>query len=316
MNKKVNIILDTDIGGDCDDAAAIALLNIFALEGKARILGMTHTTSSEEGPALIDIINAYYGHHNVPIGAYSKPGFAVGPAYDSFASKMYGKFPSKYKNRRAVPDATKLLRRKLASLKNEKCKLVCIGQMNNLADLLRSGPDDISQLSGLELVKTKVDEVCLMAGMFNETKSIVFHGKPYDFEYNITSDLASAKYAIAHIDVAVTFVDFLAGYQVLTGGPLLEQNDMEHPVTFAYRYFSGKARESWDPLTVYYAVMGAEPNMDLSPWGTVFVDDSGKTTFVPHKEGKHRYVTLKRSPEDVAKTIDAILIGCERKNNE
>ena len=36
------IILDTDLGTDCDDAGAIAMLINMASEGKAEILGMTH----------------------------------------------------------------------------------------------------------------------------------------------------------------------------------------------------------------------------------------------------------------------------------
>ena len=36
-----HILLDTDIGGDCDDAGALALLNILALRGEAELLAGT-----------------------------------------------------------------------------------------------------------------------------------------------------------------------------------------------------------------------------------------------------------------------------------
>ena len=46
---KKNIILDTDIGPDCDDAAALAMLNLYADQGLCRILGITHCTSNPYG---------------------------------------------------------------------------------------------------------------------------------------------------------------------------------------------------------------------------------------------------------------------------
>ena len=50
VNKKL-LIIDTDIGGDCDDAGALALANIFKNEGLIDLLGMTLTTSAPYGPA-------------------------------------------------------------------------------------------------------------------------------------------------------------------------------------------------------------------------------------------------------------------------
>ena len=56
---KKNIILDTDIGPDCDDAAALAMLNLYADQGLCRILGITHCTSNPYGAGTIDAINLY-----------------------------------------------------------------------------------------------------------------------------------------------------------------------------------------------------------------------------------------------------------------
>lgn len=42
-NKKpVKIIFDTDIGGDCDDAGALALLHRLCDMGEAELLAVTH----------------------------------------------------------------------------------------------------------------------------------------------------------------------------------------------------------------------------------------------------------------------------------
>ena len=43
------ILIDTDIGPDCDDTAAIAMLNIYSNQGKCEILGIAHCTSNPYG---------------------------------------------------------------------------------------------------------------------------------------------------------------------------------------------------------------------------------------------------------------------------
>ena len=55
------ILIDTDIGPDCDDTAAIAMLNIYSNQGKCEILGIAHCTSNPYGAGTIDAICRYYG---------------------------------------------------------------------------------------------------------------------------------------------------------------------------------------------------------------------------------------------------------------
>ena len=70
-----NIIIDTDIGPDCDDVGALAMLNIYANQGLCRILGVSHCTSNPYGAGTIDVINRYYGRPDVAIGTYYGEGF-------------------------------------------------------------------------------------------------------------------------------------------------------------------------------------------------------------------------------------------------
>src|SRR5690554_7158165 len=112
--KKLKVLLDTDLGGDCDDAGAIALLHVFERKSKVEILGMTHTTSAPWGPAGIDIINQFYDNQHIEIGATSRKDFLTDDKYNLFLEKMYNKFPSKYRDRLEVEDAVNLMRRKLS----------------------------------------------------------------------------------------------------------------------------------------------------------------------------------------------------------
>ena len=73
MHRK-NIILDTDIGPDCDDVAALAVLNLLADRGLCRILGVSHCTSNPYGAGMIDVINRYYGRPDIAISTYGGKG--------------------------------------------------------------------------------------------------------------------------------------------------------------------------------------------------------------------------------------------------
>ena len=93
---KKNIILDTDIGPDCDDAAALAMLNLYADQGLCRILGITHCTSNPYGAGTIDAINRYYGREGVEIGTYYGEGFLSDEKCMTYNRYIAAHYPNRY----------------------------------------------------------------------------------------------------------------------------------------------------------------------------------------------------------------------------
>ena len=67
------IILDTDIGIDCDDAAAIGMLLQLEEEGKCFVEGITTCTTREGAVETVRAIIRYYGKDK-EIGAMREPG--------------------------------------------------------------------------------------------------------------------------------------------------------------------------------------------------------------------------------------------------
>ena len=66
----IKVILDSDMGSDCDDVGALAMLNEYANQGKVKILGVIYSSGAVPyGTGVIDAINRYYNHDNIPIGA-------------------------------------------------------------------------------------------------------------------------------------------------------------------------------------------------------------------------------------------------------
>lgn len=299
---KPRILLDTDIGGDCDDAGALALLNILALRGEAELLSVTSTTSNPWAPACIKVINQYYGLGNIPVGALSEPGFLDGPEGNVYAEKTARHFG--YTDLSwPVEDAVRLMRRTLVETR-EKARIIGIGPLRNLSQLLNSSPDEISPLSGMDLIREKVESVSIMGGVMNEPTTGC---ESITKEYNIYADVISAQNFIHRCPVPITFIDFYLGENVKTGGKLTAVGDMNHPVTYAYTTHGSKVRSSWDPITVLYAVRGLCDCWESSENGTVSVTDDGCTVFTPNSQGQHVYLQSKLSPDMVAARIDELL---------
>lgn len=117
------IILDTDMGSDCDDVGALALLNEYSNTGNAEILGIIYSSGAiPYGVGIIDAINRYYDNHEIPIGAnFDK---SVGDTIDKMDAEKLAKDTSSFKNKFIVStDVTEQtqLNRKLLSMQNDNC---------------------------------------------------------------------------------------------------------------------------------------------------------------------------------------------------
>ena len=307
LNKK--LLIDTDLGGDCDDVGAVALANILYNQNIIDIVGFTYTTSLPWGPLCIDAINHYYGNDHLKIGVTSRVNFCEENT-NKYAEAMSNNFYHNAKSKKEYPDAVKFMRQVLTEAEENSITLAFIGQLNNGAELLDSKPDEISPLDGIELVRKKVKEVIIMGGLFKEeNETVYFCGYPYEREYNIITDLESSKKFIHNVPVKVIFNDFKVGYQIHTGKSLLDKKDMRHPITFAYTLFQNTPRESWDLLTVWYAIFGCDDLFTLSNSGTVEVLDDGTTIFKEKEDGKHYYIRLSKDNEYVESKIDYVLEG-------
>ena len=162
--EKRRIILDTDIGPDCDDCGALAILDRACADGKIDLLGVTHCTSDLLSVDVIAAINDWFVV-SAPIGQTDrKEFFADATKYTKPVSDTYR---ASGKNAPATEKPVPLLRRLLAE--NTGVTFVLIGPLGNLADLLDSEPDEISPLDGVSLVRKSVDKVVIMGGNFENT---------------------------------------------------------------------------------------------------------------------------------------------------
>src|SRR5512133_3369033 len=170
QSKKVNrqpvkIFFDTDLGPDYDDVGALAFLHAMADSGKAEILATIASNKHKLVAPSIEVINTYFGRPELPIGAPKSEGADMGSS-QHWADSIVSKYPHKLNSTDDAENAVTLYRRILNSQPDQSVTIVTVGFLTNLANLLDSKADDISNLAGGELVSKKVKLLVSMAGTF------------------------------------------------------------------------------------------------------------------------------------------------------
>lgn len=308
------VILDTDIGPDCDDVAALAMLNLYQKQGLCQILGVAHCTSNPYGAGTIDAVCRYYGNPDIPISTWMEKGFLEGPEAKKYNRYITTHLPNRYQTVQPE-DALSMYRRILSAQEDQSVEIIAIGPLNNLAALLLSEPDSISSMDGMTLVQKKVSRLVMMGGIFHSTfpgideLSEKIHQRKVEevSEFNIVCDIRAAQQVATYWPSEKIYLGFEAGL-VETGGLLASSVPEDHPVRIAYDlYTENGKRFSWDLLTVEFAIKDNSPHYTLSEPGKVLFDHEGHTLFTPGA-GEDRYVIWAQDKETIARDIDALLI--------
>ena len=313
---KTKIIFDTDIGCDCDDAAALALALELMDAGECELHAQTHCTMSEEAPGCIEAMLVYYGHPEVPVGTF-REGDGIRPSewHDVYASDVALAYDTRYRRRERYENTVALLRRTLARTEG-KATLVATGSLASLERLLESGPDEHSPLSGAELVGQKVERAVCMAGRFKEAwpePVVLGDGYVVEAEWNVKCDIPAAQTVCGRWPAELIFCSFEIGLKMITCGGLQQRGAKDNPVRLCYESWSRKdgggavGRESWDGATMLYAIRPDAGYWDLYPHGKICVDDEGRSSWKEEAGGKQSFLLEKMPYKEVEALINEIL---------
>lgn len=285
--RPVKLIFDTDIGNDCDDAMALAVIHALQNRGACELLAVTLTNPDPLAGRLTDAINTFYGRPEIPIGVNPQSPNAGKSRYLAAATE----FPHDFDPSRA-PSALAVLRRTLAAAEDQSVVMVQVGFFTNLAALLASAGDEISPLSGVELVRQKVRWLSLMAGAFHPV-----NGDNYFFEYNVKFDIPSAIkvaqewptpaiWSGAEIGEGIRFPAYAVDRDFAYVG--------KHPVKEAYQRYlpTPHERPCYDLTSVLMAVWPDRDYFLLSRPGQIEVQPNSFTQFRPKKDGRDRYMLV------------------------
>lgn len=304
--RPAKIIFDTDIAGDVDDVLALAMLHTLADRGECVIDAVTVSKTHPLNGPMVDAVNTFYRRGDIPIGV-TKGDYPRASKYVSLAEKKDGdrwRYPHDLMSSSDAPDAVELLRRQLAASEANSVTIVQVGLAVNVADLLESSADEISPLSGDELVRQKVKLLSIMAGAFSP-----IDGNARYLEANVRNHVGSMQRLVKNwpVEVPVIWSDFRIGIDARYPRGSIARDFAyldHHIVRESYLLHSGPDhdRPSWDLTSVLVAVRPADNYFGLSPPGRVTVADDGYTEFRATPDGCHRYLTM--TPVQAARVVE------------
>ncbi|MBQ8431647.1 MAG: nucleoside hydrolase [Clostridia bacterium] len=303
-----SVILDTDIGPDCDDVGAIALLLSYAEDLQFPVAGICNCTSNIHGTATLDALLSYCGHGEIPLGMYSKSGFME--KHEKYNRYIAEHFSDKFQSGalQYLPHVA-FYRSLLAKAEDRGVILVTIGMFNCLSDLLNSPPDEYSQLSGRDLVAKKVYALVSMAAGFPEGR-----------EFNVFCDGAAAKNVFENCPVPIFLSDYVLGKSIVSGfSEEMEQTQESNPIFKSYQLYTkdnphkeNYKNPSYDLTAVQFACEGEGDIYGLTNTGRLefYNADPQKypnadaTRFVEDAEGNIRFLTKNIDDASIAKMLE------------
>ncbi len=310
-HEPVKIIFDTDFGGDADDLGALAMLHNFHNRGECELLTVMLWNTEEYAVPAVDAVNRYYGNPGIPIGTRSREPHRLDWQH---AKPIADALPHEF-TIEDVPLALNLYRKILAEQEGQSVVVVTTGPLANIKNLIESGPDDYSPLTGKELIEQKVKKFSIMGGQFPEG----------EWEWNFCGDMEGVtKFVIENLTVPIVFSGYELGVQIKTGPRLIEAGK-DSPLYIGYKHFSRHApwmneyyregkitpNSTYDQTSVLYAVRGGVGKYwEKIENGICVPDDTGGNYWkeVDDENTNHAYLVLLKTPEEMEDIIYSFML--------
>lgn len=288
-----DIIFETDMGNDVDDAMALDLLYKYMDAGKINLLGIAINKEGTAPAEFVDVMGTWYGYPDIPVGIirggadcetdainYAK---AVVGLKGEDGSPLFARSRGDYEN---YPEAHRLYRKILSGMPDNSVTIVSVGFSTNLKRLLETGADEYSSLTGEELVAQKVKLLCTMAGCMNNKELC---------EYNVVKDIDAARKVFSEWPTPVVTSPFEVGMMIEYPAGSIENDFLwaeHHPMVEAYRSYLPMPfnRPTWDLTAVLYCVENSPEFFTESPKGVIEVADNGSTIFTETPDGNRSYL--------------------------
>lgn len=286
--KRPAVIFDTDMGSDCDDAGALAILHALADAGELEILGVVFSSGKNRyGVGTCDAINTYYGRGDLPLGQYQKSD--VGDPQNSYTEQVATDIDRfGHDTVDEAPELVAAYRSMLQSQPDHGVTICTVGHPHGLVHLLRDA-------RGAELVRTKV------------TRWVAMGTGGWNFQ-----QMGMSAYCQELLDQwPLPFFISPSGRAIKTGHRLLPSTPATNPVRESYRLWgTGTAitegRSSWDQVAVLFV---ARPELfTVEQDGRVERLADGKVVWSAADDNpNHHLVTPKLPNEKMASIIEELM---------
>ncbi|MBT6146300.1 MAG: hypothetical protein HOH74_12760 [Gemmatimonadetes bacterium] len=315
-----SLILDTDIDTDCDDTGALAVLHHLARLGEIEISAVICSIPKRVCALCVDAINSAYDRSDVPIGLVRIDAWQTASrfsVYQEMLARLAGENKQLYNEVIGrdweadhpcpeYPDALRLYRQALVDAEDQSVTICAVGTLTALQQLLDSPPDDISALSGRELITARVERLVTMA--------LGIYPRGHD-GFNWRMDKIGAAAVVNRWPGPVTVSEL--GGDVLVGPRFVQAAPATHPVRRAFEIWLNNwgrpsgARSSWDQLAVIRAVRGCgEIFAEHGGLGLSFDAETGEHEWSPDHEGHERsWIESLVSDAVLAQIVEDLMIG-------
>lgn len=290
-------ILGTDWSSDCDDVMAMRIICRAHKQKKIALLGVNIDDKIDLSVRSLSAFMQTEGCEDISIGFDRK---AKRVCRDPKYQKRLCILPSLLTSNEQAEDSVKLYRRLIANAPGP-VEIAEIGYTQSLSALLRSKPDDISPLSGYDLIKAKVKKLWIMAGKWNEQG-----GKEHNFDGTRATRKGGA-YICKNWPTPITFLGWEVAAEVYAGGGLPE-TDVVGAAIRDYGCDPTKGRNAWDPMLVVLALIGDEKEAGYSvvTGKARLCALTGKNYFTAGV-GNHAYVVKDKPDEYYTEIINDLL---------
>ena len=295
-----HVIFDTDMGNCPDDLLAMQALFAMQADGVCQIDAVVSSARHRESQRFLDCAMHYYKADDILLGLVegSRDLFVLMPYYTLADEKKADGTPLLDGTGTDIsdrPSGCEVYRETLAQLPDKSAVIICVGMASNIGELLDSEPDEISPLTGRELIESKVKTLYIMAGCFEKVPRIDVQGEYLYAEYNVLGDIPLAKKVLETWPTDLVLLPLEAGmdYPCIRKDVLTDY--AKQPSSLLYLTFSrwdpdnapsNVGEHWWDPLLVAYALDSSAGSCFAEPVrGAVTVEEDGKTTFEEKEDG-------------------------------
>lgn len=303
----LNVIYDNDdIAGD--GPPNLGQLESLIDQNIIKVIGMVSATEDLYAPAAMNLINKYYGHLAIPVGA-NQAGSGVSGNWTQLTVAQFcpssGLCPSG-DNRANYPACVTTLRTALASLPAGQTAVYLLGgQWTCLDQLLNSPADGISSMTGAQLIKAKVSEMI--------TQSMDLPGGTSCG--NIDADLAAAEDVMSQWNSSngfpAIYFNGSIGDAVISGVPswFSTTNPLAYTV---YVAGNGTPSGAWDQVSLLYALYSGTAEWSHSANGTATITGSGGAgtcSFSAGSSSGHFYIIANETGAYYSAQVDGLFYG-------
>lgn len=268
------IIIDVDMSTDVDDVCALSIACTLDSLGVISLSAVGISVNSSDGThieALEGLLDSY-NKKDVPIGTCVGDFVDTSPYWNTLANyKMVD---------HNFTDAVSLYR-KILNDSDDYVDIVTTGFLTNICALLQSEPDDISPLSGMDLVKEKCGQLYVTGGSMDNG---------YDNNFGFTEEARSSiTYVNNNWPLPICYLTNDSGSMAV--GDELQKMDIyrtDASTNALYAFGTDNGRAAWDPFAVYVCAYGSgkSGNIRYKRINTVFYKD-GTFLFEDNKNGRH-----------------------------